>query len=436
MRFLLGLTLALTACAETIPLSLQKAVEIALAPDGAARAQLAAEQIRAADARAKQARAALLPNVDGSLNYRNQTTNLGAFGIQFPSIPGFQFAQIVGPFSVYDLRGNVTQSVFDFSSIRRFQAGKLGIATAKADNQAARDAVADGVARAYLAALRTEASRDTQKANVELSEALLRLAQSQKNAGTGLAIEVTRAQVQLANDKQRLVVATSEVERAHLQLLRVMGLKLEAAPELTDKMIYQPVDPAETAKALDTAREKRAELDAQFKRVETARLNYSASKFERLPTVGFFADYGTIGSSAADAHPTYTYGMSIRVPLYNGGRTDARRAESASLLRSEEIRGRDLRNQIDLEVRLALEDLRSAAGQVDVSKEGLQLAENELAQARRRYEGGVANSIEVTDAQTRLQRARDNQIAAIYNHNLARIELASATGKIQESLVH
>ena len=60
------------------------------------------------------------------------------------------------------------------------------------------------------------------------------------------------------------------------------------------------------------------------------------------------------------------------------------------------------------------------------------LAENELAQARRRYQGGVTNSLEVTDAQTRLDRARDNQIAALYNYNLARIELATATGTIGE----
>ena len=45
-----------------------------------------------------------------------------------------------------------------------------------------------------------------------------------------------------------------------------------------------------------------------------------------------------------------------------------------------------------------------------VAKEGLTLAENELNQARRRYEAGVANSIEVTDAQTRLERARDNRL--------------------------
>jgi len=277
---------------------------------------------------------------------------------------------------------------------------------------------------------------DTQKANVELSEALLKLARSQKDAGTGTGIDVTRARVQMANDKQRLVVIQTDVERAHLQLLRAIGLKLEVTPQLSDKMVYQPVDPAMTTKALELAKTTRPELDAQSKREETARINYDATKFERLPSVGFFADYGTIGSGVNSAHPTYTYGVSVRVPVFDGGRRDARRAESSVQLRQERIRTRDLREQVELEVRLALESLRSAEGQVEVAKEGLQLSENELAQARRRYEGGVASSLEITDAQTRLQRARDNQIAAIYNHNLARIELAAATGKIQESVSH
>lgn len=70
--------------------------------------------------------------------------------------------------------------------------------------------------------------------------------------------------------------------------------------------------------------------------------------------------------------------------------------------------------------------------QVAAAREGLELAERELAQAQRRYKAGVATSIEVTDAQTRLQRARDNQIIALFSHNLARVDLSTAMGTIQD----
>jgi outer membrane protein TolC len=147
--------------------------------------------------------------------------------------------------------------------------------------------------------------------------------------------------------------------------------------------------------------------------------------------LGAFANYGDLGSSVTNAVPTRTYGVTLKVPIFDGGRRDARRVESASAYRQEKIRTADLRDQIELDVRLALDSLRSADAQVKAAEDGLMLAQNELAQAQRRYKAGVANSIEVTDAQTRLDRARDNRINALYNYNVARIDLGTATGTIQ-----
>jgi outer membrane protein TolC len=269
---------------------------------------------------------------------------------------------------------------------------------------------------------------------VELSEALLKLAQSQKAAGTGTGIEITRAEVQLANDNQRRLVAENDVERAHLQLLKVIGLRLDNPVELLGKLEYVPVQNVDAAQALSTARQTRAELKAQGRREENAKLSYSATKFERLPTLGAFGNYGDLGSSITSAVPTRTYGVTLRVPVFDGGRRDARRMESASAYRQEKIRTADLQDQIELDVRLALESLRSADAQVKAAEDGLMLAQNELAQAQRRYKAGVTNSIEVTDAQTRLDRARDNRISALYNYNVARIDLGTATGTIQSMI--
>ncbi len=122
----------------------------------------------------------------------------------------------------------------------------------------------------------------------------------------------------------------------------------------------------------------------------------------------------------------------MRVPVFDGGRRDARRQESFTQYQQEQTRTRDLEQQVELDVRLAFDSVRSAATEVQTAREGVALSEQELAQARRRYEAGVTNSIEVTDAQTRLDRARDNQIAALYDYNVARIDLATATGKIRE----
>jgi outer membrane protein TolC len=192
------------------------------------------------------------------------------------------------------------------------------------------------------------------------------------------------------------------------------------------------VDITAVEAALKTARDARTDLKSQKQKEETARLNYGTVQGERLPSIAAFGDYGAIGHDPSVARGTHTVGVTLKIPLFDGGRRDARRHDSEIQYREEQIRTRDLEQQVELEVREALDSLRSAQSQVEASREGLNLAQNELEQAQRRYQAGVTNSIEVTDAQTRLDRARDNQVAALYNYNLARMELATATGNIAE----
>src|ERR1700722_14797111 len=433
MRWVFLLCGGLAFAQDTLPLSLKRAVEIALAPEGSPRVALAEESIRQSQTGVAQARAAFLPDIETSVTDQSETVNLKSYGLNI-QVPGFSLPSIVGPFSLFDARATATQSVFDFSSIRKYQSSKVSVAATRADADTTRNQVSDSVARAYLACLRADAKLETERANVDLSDALLKQAGRQKTAGTGLAIEITRAQVQLANDKQNMIVAENDRRKAVLQLLRAMGLNLDARIQFTDKLLYKKVEVGPIEAALDKAHKERAELKAQAKREEIARLNYGSVKAERLPSVSAFGNYGSTGTAIDSASPTRTYGITLKVPVFDGGRREARRAESLSEFRQEQIRSRDVKQQVDLDVRLALDSIHSAATQVETAQEGLGLAENELAQARRRYEGGVANSIEVTGAQTRLDRARDNKIAALYNYNLARLDLATATGSIAEYL--
>jgi outer membrane protein TolC len=417
-----------------LQLSLRRAIELATAPEGAARIQLSGEALRQAESRSAQARAALLPDLSASTSEQNRTVNLAALGVRINvPVPGFSFPTLVGPFNTLDARVNASQSVFDFSAIRRLQASRAGIAAAKSDVAGAGEQVAGQVARAYLAAVRGVADVETARANIALSEAVLEQAQHQKQAGTGTGIEITRAQVQLANDRQRLLVAQNAERSARLQLLRAIGLPLDTALELTDRLGYIPVDAVTLEQAKAEALKQRPDLEAQRQREANARLAAGAVRLERLPTVGAFGDYGAIGTGFDNALATRSYGISVRIPIFDGGRRDARRAEANSQYRAETIRTADLRQQIELDVRLALDSLGSADEQVKVAREGLGLAENELAQARRRYDAGVAGSLEVTDAQTRLERARDNQTMALYNYNVARIDLEQALGSARRA---
>ncbi len=435
---LVAVPLVAQDAAERAPLqlSLKRAVEIATSPEGSAQVQISTEAWKQARARSAEVRAALLPDLEASFNDRNQTENLAALGlttIHVP-IPDFRFPTLVGPYSTADARASINQNVFDFSSIRRFQGSKAGVSAAKADVDATEEQVAAQVARAYLAAIKADADVETAKANVTLSEAVLTQAENQKKAGTGTGIEVTRAKVQLSNDQQQLLVAQNSQRRSYLQLLRDMGVRLDTRIVLTDTLRYEPMDAGTLEEARTKALKERPDYRAQQEREANARLEASATRMERLPSLAAFGDYGSIGTSLNNALPTRTYGISLRVPVFDGGRRDARRAESISQFRAEKVRTSDLKEQIELDVRLALDSLQSADDEVKVAKEGLELADSELAQARRRYAAGVAINLEVTDAQTRLERARYNQTEALYNYNAARIDLSQALGTIRRSI--
>jgi outer membrane protein TolC len=418
--------------AGKVSLSLKQAVEIAVSPKGNASIQLAAEAYKQARSRSAEARSAFLPDVSGALDETNMVRSLGQLGVTEINLPfQLRIPNVVGPYDVVDIRVSGGETL-DLSSIRRYQAARAGVRTAGADRNNAASAVAATAARAYLEALRTDADLEAARADVTLAEAVLKLAQNQKAAGTGTGIEVTRQQVELSNDQQRELLVRNQRQKARFELLRMIGMPLGAEIELTGKLDNVPVPKMTIDEALARALESRADFKAQRGHEEIARLTSSSVKMERLPTISAFGDYGTTGQGVGQPLlPTREVGGILRVPVYDGGRMEARRAEASSQYRAEQIRTRDLRAQIELELREALDSLHSAEEQMRVSNEGLALADSELTQARRRYEAGVTNGLEVTEAQTRFERARDNQIAALFNYNLARIDLGQALGDVQ-----
>lgn len=415
-----------------LKLSLRDAVEIALSEEGHARVQLVQELVRQADAQADQTRALLLPHLEASVGQQSITRNLEALGLQ--PTGAFRPPAFVGPFSVFDARASIRQTVFDFSSIRRVQAARTGVRAVEAEKDSTEDRVAAEVARLYFDALRAQAGRDAAGANLELAEALLELAGDRRRAGTGTGLEVARAEAQRAEERQRLLEADFQVRRSRLRLAKSIGLNLNLDLVLVDRLAYLPLESPPLDDAIRIAFDQRSDLRAQEEKEERARLEYKAAGMERFPSLVAFADYGSIGSRIGDSLPTRTVGVTLQLPLFDGGQIDARRAQESSKFREEQIKTEDLRRQVELEVRLAFAEVHLTHESVQVAEETLQLAEKELAHARRRYEAGIGAGLETAEAQTRIERARDGYISALFNLNLARINLGEAMGSVRDIL--
>ena len=468
MRYFLSLLLALPfalGAAEPAPrepmrLSLKRAVEIATSPEGNTYIQLSDESVKQAKYRSQEARSALLPDIEADAQQFTAMKSLAALGLDLATSQALlgaennltgqlaplekdllndiihEIPRVVGPFNSVDVRAKMTQSVFDFSSIRRYQASRAAIRAAGHDRRNTDDTISSTVAKAYLAALRSDADVEAYQANVAMAEAVLKQSENQKTAGTGTGIEVTRSKVQLSNEKQHLLSVQNERTKSYLQLLRVMGLNLSTELELTDKLSYEPTEAITVEQAEAEALKNRPDLKAEAERQAAARLNANSVKAERLPSLYAYADYGTTGTNGAiqSLLPTRDYGFVLRVPIFDGGRRDARRAEAASQFRQERIKANDVHDQLELDIRTSLDSLHSAEEQLKVAEEGLTLSDSELTQARRRFEAGFASNLEVTDAQTRLSRARDNRIAALFGYNVARIDLGRAMGNVRRMI--
>ena len=445
---------------EPLRLSLKRAVEIATSPEGNTYIQLADETVKQAKSRSAEARSAFLPDIEAQAEQTTAMRSLAALGLDLATNQALTGAEngltgplattekdllnaiikdiprVVGPFSSVDVRAKLTWDALDVSSIRRYQASRAAVRAAAGDRGSTDDSISGAVAKAYLTGLRADADLEAYQANVALAEAVLKQSENQKSAGTGTGIEVTRAKVQLSNEKQHLLAVQNGRTKAYLQLLRVMGLSLATELELTDKLSYEPTEAISVEQAQAAALKNRPDIKAQAEHETAAHLSAEAVKFERLPSLVAYADYGTTGINGdiVSLLPTRDYGVALRVPIFDGGRRDARRAESASQFRQERIRTNDLREQIELDIRTALDSLHSAEEQLKVAEEGLTLSDSELTQARRRFEAGFATNIEVTDAQTRLERARDNRIDALYSYNVARIDLGRAMGNVRRMI--
>ena len=414
-----------TPSPQVLPLSLKEAVTRALQYNlGLLLQESNATQARGARWRALES---LLPDASGVLNERRTVINLAVFG--FKADPS-----IIGPFNIFDARVSLSQPVIDLRALNDYRAAALNERAESRGVKSARDLVVLVAVNLYLEAVTASSRIDVARAQQETADTLFRQASDLKASGLVAGVDVLRAQVQIQNQRQRLITAENGFEKAKLQLARAIGLPPGQTFALSDKMPFAELGETTVDSALARAYESRADFLAAKDRLSAAEATRRAAGAQLLPTLHFDADYGTIGQTASEAHPTYTLGATVRVPLFEAGHAQARRAEAEALLKRRRAELEDVRGQIDIEVRSALLDVRAAAQQLEAAKTTVTLANQELEQARDRFAAGVASNIEVTQAQETVAAASETYLSALYAHNFAKASLARAVG-IAESAI-
>ena len=405
----------------TLQLTLKQAVQLALQQNP--QRVIARLLVSESDRNSQITRSALLPQANisasGSINQYN-----------FQSIERTH-RQDAGPFQVVEAGPTFSQTILNLPLIRGYQIGREGTRQSRADELTTRENVVTAVVDQYLMILRALATRDAANARVALAQRLYEQATQLQKTGVGLNIDTVRANVELQNERQNLIDAETLTHTTKYGLAELLDLPRDQDLEVTDRLDFYNLPKLEKETLLNQAFATRPELRSLDSQRRIAHLSTDSAGEQRLPQLDFSGFWLYQGSRFNNGIPAYTYDVSLQFPIFTGGRIRAEEARA----KLEEQHVAEVRRQVEAqivdEVKSALDQLTATRNSVDVANLGLQLAQEEVAQAQRRFQAGVTTNIEVITAQDELARASDNQIGALYQFNLSRAALARATGTIE-----
>jgi outer membrane protein TolC len=379
--------------------------------------------------RMRRLSAALLPRVNAQTYANVQNRDLQAFGISAPGFPA-----VVGPFSNYDFRVYAQQNIVDMESRHELKAIDRALDAGKMDERDARDMIVRAIAGLYLNAQSAAARADSAQSRVNDSSALYRLAKDKHDAGTATGVDVLRAQVQLANDRQTLLVAQNQTKQSLLALARNLGMSPGTPLELAEPLDFHPLRQPEIDTLVSAALLARADYLSLARQRDGLVEQQSANRARSLPKLSISGNFGEIGRSIGGVKSTGLLQGQIDFTLFDHDRSGEAQ-ELASRVKRIDDQIDDLRRGIDEDIREALLNLDSAAEQVAVANEGKDLARRELEMAQDRFQQGTANNVEVVTAQDELARAEENYILAVSSHVDAKFALARAMGDTEKNIV-
>jgi len=425
-----GYTSPLPASAPTgtLKLTLEQAVGLAIRQNPTEQIAVinAAESVQDKNI----TRSDLLPqasfHVADSANRVNLLAQFG--GLPFPGLPHH-----LGPYQIFSAGPDFGSSVLDVSLWKRYRAAQSQVDASNAQSLSTREQVILLVVSQYIATLRAMANVEASKSRVELAQALYDQAADLQKEGVGTGIDTLRANVELQNEKQRYIAAENDRDEALFGLNKLLNLDPRQKIELADSLHFFDTPQPDVDASIDLALASREEWKALMAQEKAAGYQKQSIQYSRLPSLRFDGSWAYLGTSATNGIPTYEYQASVNMPIFTSGRIHAEIVRANLELQKIGQQKADLRNQIALDVKTSLLNLDSARVEVQVATLGVQLSNEEVSQARDRFNAGVANNIEVIQAQDSLARANDNQIIALYRYNQARADYARAIGQMEKT---
>ena len=404
-------------------------------PDAIAFALRSSPRLRSARAAIERARgqeqvafAPFLPQVDllGQYGVVSDTLAPGKVGYA-----GFLLASGSGTRSYAQTEVGLQWTLYDFGRT----GGRYRQAVARgriADLQLLRadQTVEFDVATAYLDVLLARASHRVQVDAVRRAEATLDDAVARSTGGVALREDVLRAQVQLSESREALVLAREAQFDALARLNNVMGRNAAWPLEVIDLQVQPPLATA-LADFLERAVGERPEVSLARQAVAAAEEGSQAARGEFLPKIYVRAAVGRTEGRNVITGWQEGAGLHVEAPLYAGGRHTGELRSAEADVEAALADAQSILDAISLQVNLAYRSAVAASERIDLSRTAVAQAEENLRLVRVRYRNGNATPTDIVDSEAALTRSQQRFFSATYTYLAALARLDYAVGRRQ-----
>jgi outer membrane protein len=404
------------------PLSLNDCVALALRFNPALRSNQAL--IEAQKARVEQALAAYYPQINFNTSYNWNTFNYVSLG---GAVRSYTYKWTF--LDVFSMGPNLNQLIYDFG--RTSNTVKINRENVKANEQdlvTTKQTVILNVQQAYFGVLQTQSLVEVDKDVVSQTKQHLDQAQGFYQAGTRPKIDVTKAEVDMANAQLALIQANNNYDVARVTLNNAIGFTQSLTFPVEDILGFTPRE-YQLEDIVKTAYGQRPEIE-QIKakqRSQEAAIKLAQSSY--YPILSGNAQYIWRGYHMPnDMTWDMFFGATLSIPIFSGfsspNQVSEQRANMKNLVSQEEA----LKLNIRLEAEQAYLSQKQATEQIRVTEKAVGQAQENYDLASGRYKVGVGSPLEITDAEVQLANAKANYIQALYNYKVAEAKIERATG--------
>lgn len=388
---------------------------------------MANARLEQAIARITQSQSDLLPHIDGIISGGRQSSDLRAEGLKIP-IPGF--GEHVKPYNTFDARPRVTIALFDPSAFERFQAAKKGQNFSDAELEKTREDVLALTATLFIDAQRKQETVKLLKTLLDKDQMAYELSEYNLNQGTGTDLDSNKYKTDLDQTRFLYQQSRRQAFEARLDLEAALQIPLNRPLLfLEDKDLMRVLG---NDSDVDFSQSTNADMAVASSQIEARKADQKTALADFLPKVSGSADFGRLGESPSNGSNTYDVGLSVSVPIWEGGEQQAKVKEVNGEIKEAQENLLDAAQQAQVNIAKAraaiveAEDLRVAKIQER------QTAQRSLFIAFHAQEIGSGTVFEVMQAKADLATAEDDYNEAQATWVMAHIDLLHAQGRLRE----